>query len=140
MIIKGYGPPSTSPYIPSYVLVEGRGVVSREGVVQELSAQITNCEELNIPPAHWIGLYHDGRVGVFKDNEESDWRAKTAMATVQAVGTGSPDPEKAISILKVAANLIGLDLGSLMIKLEQAKRNPKEDLVEVFKREFKPRP
>jgi hypothetical protein len=92
------------------------------------------CSQVEVAEGFWLGVRHDGAVEAFKVSDEENWRARTAMVAVQAMSKPGEDPDRTMAGLRAAAELVGLDLPELMEKLETAKSNPKEDLVEVFKR------
>jgi hypothetical protein len=98
------------------------------------------CSQTEAPDGWWVGVRHDGTIEAFKVSDEETWRTKTAMAAVQALSSPGADPERTMASLRAAADLVGLDLPELMERLETAKTNPKEDLVEVFKRTWKKPP
>ncbi len=124
------------PYVPDYVQTFEGDVVGRRG--PWLNDAFTRvCPQVELPEGFWLGVRHDGTVESFKDSEEETWRAKNAMAAVQAYSSPGADPDRAIHVLRSAADLVGLDLPDLMEKLEAARKSPGEDLVEVFKRTWK---
>lgn len=136
MKITGYGPPSTLPFVPRYVAVDGVGNVSREGVVPD-EEPVVRCPETEVAPGCWLGVKHDGAVEAYRSDDEAGWRARTAMETALALKDPGPDPTETMAKLKATSDLVGLNLGELLARLQSAQKGgTKEDLVETFKREF----
>lgn len=124
------------PCVPEYVQAFDGNLHGRGG--PWLNDAFTRpCPQAEIAEGHWIGVRHDGTVETFKVTDEETWRAKAAMAAVQAYSTPGTDPDRAIHVLRSSADLVGLDLPDMMEKLEAARKAPGEDLVEVFKRTWK---
>lgn len=137
MRITAWGPSNkVPPCVPEYVQAWEGDVVGRKGPwLNDVFTKM--CPQVEVAEGFWIGVRHDGVVESFKLSEEETWRAKNAMAAVQAYSTPGDDPHRAVHVLRSAADLVGLDLPDLMDKLETAKKTPGEDLVEVFKRTWK---
>lgn len=94
------------------------------------------CHQVEVAEGWWLGVRHDGIVETFKESDEENWRAKTAMAAVQAHVSPGDNPDRAVAVLRSAADLVGLDLPDMMEKLEQAKKDG-ESVLDVFKRTWK---
>lgn len=136
MRVRAWGPSNLPlPCIPHYVDAF-EGAFTRTGECLN-DMFVKPCSQVEVPEGWWVGVRHDGTVEAFKISDEEGWRAKAAMAAVQALSSPGGDPERTMASLRASADLVGLDLPELMEKLEAAKKNPKEDLVEVFKRTWK---
>ena len=136
MRVRAWGPSNmTLPCVPHYVDAF-EGSFDRKGPYLN-DMFVKPCTQVEVPEGHWVGVLHDGTVESFKSADEEGWRAKAAMTAVRALSSPGPDPERTMASLRAAADLVGLDLPELMEKLESARTNPKEDLVEVFKRTWK---
>lgn len=133
MRVRAWGPSNkVPPCVPEYVDAF-EGCFTRTG--ECLTDMFTKpCPQLEVAEGWWLGVRHDGVVEAFKTTDEESWRAKTAMVAVQAMATPGDNPDRTMAVLRSAADLVGLNLPELMEKLETARKNPKEDLVEVFKR------
>jgi len=139
MRVRAWGPSNAPlPCVPQYVdAFEGN--FDRKGPYLN-DMFVKPCSQTEAPDGWWVGVRHDGTIEAFKVSDEETWRTKTAMAAVQALSSPGADPERTMASLRAAADLVGLDLPELMERLETAKTNPKEDLVEVFKRTWKKPP
>ena len=131
MKIIGYAPVLQSPYIPLFV-VTPNGMFDRQE--RPADGESESSPTLEITENEWIGLTHDGRVEIFKRSEEDAWRAKAAQETISKTKDDiKSDPEGVLKKLRAAADLIGVDLPSLLSDLE-SKKAPGESIVDVWKR------
>lgn len=130
MNIIGYAPILQSPYVPLFV-VTPNGMFDREGKPADGESVSTHAFE--ITENEWIGVAHDGRIETFKRSEEDLWRAKAAQETVSKIGDPRTNPEGILRKLRAAADLIGVDLPSLLSELE-SRKSPDESLVDAWKR------
>jgi len=136
MRVRAWGPSNlVPPCVPHYVEAF-EGAFTRTGEYLN-DMFVKPCSQVEVAEGFWLGVRHDGTAEAFKLSEEETWRSRTAMAAVQALSQPGDDPEKTMAALRASAELVGLDLPELMEKLEAAKANPREDLVEVFKRTWK---
>ena len=137
MRARAWGPSNRAlPCVPDYVDAF-EGAFGREG--PWLRDMFTRpCPQVEVPEGWWVGVRLDGTVEAFKLSDEGNWRAKTAIEAVKALGVDpTKDPHATMAGLRASADLVDLDLPDLMDKLEKARDNPKEDLLEVFKRTWK---
>lgn len=136
MRVRAWGPSNlVPPCVPQYVDAF-EGSFDRKGPYLN-DMFVKPCSQVEVAEGFWLGVRHDGTVESFKVSDEEGWRARTAMAAVQALSSPGEDPDKTMAALRSAADLVGLDLPELMEKLESSRKNPGEDLVEVFKRTWK---
>jgi hypothetical protein len=133
--VRAWGPSNrVPPCVPEYVEAF-EGNFGRKGPY--LNDMFTRpCPQVEVAEGWWLGVRHDGVVEAFKESDEQDWRAKAAMAAVQAQANPGDNPDRAVAVLRSAADLVGLDLPDLMEKLEQAKKGG-ESLMDVFRRTWK---
>jgi hypothetical protein len=130
MKVIGYAPIIQSPYVPLFV-VTPNGMFDKQG--RPADGESEGSPVLEITENEWIGVTHNGRVEVFKRSEEDVWRAKTAQETISKIGDPKADPEGTLRKLRAAADLIGVDLPSLLNELE-SKKDPNESIVDTWKR------
>jgi hypothetical protein len=80
----------------------------------------------------WLGVCPDGGIDLFELDKEGVWKTKAAMDAVSFAAT-IEDPEKTVRVLRAAADMIGLDLPTLIIQLQRLKHQG-ESLADTYLR------
>jgi hypothetical protein len=118
MKIIGYALVLQPPYIPLFVLTPN-GMYDQQG--RPADGESVQISAFEIAENEWIGVSHDRQIQIFKRSEEDVWRSKAAQETVSKIGDPRTDPEGSLRKLRAAADLIGVDLPSLLSDLESKK-------------------
>lgn len=129
MKVIGYAPISTPPFVPKFVLTPD-GLFDRNGKPADGQTAATHTVDINFN--EWVGVNHQGVIETFRISEEQTWRAKEAGAVIAKVAS-ILSPEQQLATIRAAAQLVGLDLPSLLDQLEQ-HRQPGENLADVWLR------
>lgn len=141
-------PPDDFPYIPDlFILCEGKifWSISKSGIETEMgdvmylhmidSGQATPLKIL--PPlweeGKWAAVDISG-LSFFDRGTEDKWKSDRSVSLIREATAIVGDPEKTLSLLRAAGNLVGLSVPQLVGHLEKMRKNPKESLFEIYKR------
>lgn len=141
-------PPEDHPYVPDiFILCEGnRFWTISKSTGEEIDIGETGYQHkiesgavFSLPsPSSW----EEGRwaavdisgLSFFDRGTEDKWKADRLMPLIREATGLVGDPEKSLSLLRAAGNLIGVSVPQLVGHLEKMRKNPKESLFDIYKR------
>lgn len=146
--VNNGNPPEDYPYVPdTFVLCEGdRFWTISKSTGEEIDIGETGYQHkiesgsvFSLPfPSSW----EEGRwaavdisgLSFFDRGTEDKWKADRLMPLIREATGLVGDPEKSLSLLRAAGNLIGVSVPQLVGHLEKMRKNPKESLFDIYKR------
>ena len=128
------------PFIPKFIVNENNEKIWRDPSNKpDSSPSLINSNKefilsipIELPDLYWIGMRGNGEFEIFELAKESQWRANESEKCVFiAQEMAIRDPIGSANILLSAANLVGLNIPTLVQSLE-TKRIAGETLEQVF--------
>jgi len=138
-------PPKERPYIPELLIIqdENNGLLQIEREAETklkfikfqgplINEEFEICKPEEWETGKWLAVEKD-KIIQFHPTNENNWKRERAEQLIKD-SKKYKDPVERLDALTVAANLMNLDIDTLVQGLESRRINPDESLADIYKR------
>ncbi len=121
------------PFIPKWILLEDKSVINKDRHIVDQNPLLFTNTTGDLPDDHWLMVHEGNQIEVFELQNEIEFRAKQAERCIIESNQIKNDPIRRVMLIRAAAHLIELDMGSLIKKLSMV-RHEHESYADILQR------